>query len=164
MTITTTSAESTVPRVLRAIDSYIPTTLGFGNLGNLLVTNAVTLYQNHAYVWVPGTNALLKVDKTVDMSAYESGIWTGLLGTTYGAITMVGTGSNLTCVSRPTVWMQNDQGYPVTSSNVGQIARLTTGEHVGVNSSDLNTACIAGKIMAFDSRSNLVLVDFARKA
>jgi hypothetical protein len=132
--------------------------------GNFLVTSGVTLYQGHAYVWVPGTNALVKVAKATDMSSYESAIWVPGVGTVPLATTMVGTGTNKTAMIRPTVWMENDQGYPVTGLMVGMLARLTTGEHVGANHSDLSTACIAGKIMAFDAVTNRVLVDFARKA
>jgi hypothetical protein len=119
---------------------------------------------NHAYVWVPGTDTLLKVDKTVDMHTYQSGVWTNLINSVPGSSTLVGTGSNYTCMERPYIWMMNDQGYPVSAANVGQLCYLTTGEHVGTGSSDLNTACIAGEIVSFDSTRNIVLVNFNRKS
>ena len=164
MTITTTSVESTLPRISRAIGGYTPNDIGFINGGNLVVTSALTLYLNHAYAFVPGTGTIVKIDKTVDLSTYESGIWTGLITNPILSPTFVGDGTKTTALARPMIWLQNDQGYPVAAANVGQIAKFTTGEHVGVGSTDLNTAVIAGKIMAFDARNNTVLVDIARKA
>jgi hypothetical protein len=171
MAITTTSAESTTPLAFNGVAQETSTMIGDGYAtatsttpGNFLITNAVTLYLNHAYVWIAATAALLKVDKTVDMSTYKSGIWTGAGSAVPLATSVLGTGTNTAVMEQPRVWMKNDQGYPVAAANVGQLAYLTTGEHVGCNHSDLNTACVAGKILKFDGRTGLVLVDFAVKA
>jgi hypothetical protein len=168
MAITTTSVELTTPAALLTNADRPWKNFGYANGGTMLITSGLTLYLNHAYAWLPGAaSTIVKIDKTVDLSTYMTGIWTGDESLPISSTSFTGDGSTtFTSLSQGPIWIFNDQGYPVTSYAVGKLGYLTTGNHVGWQATvtDLGTAAIAGQIEAFDSVLNLVLVDFSKKA
>ena len=176
MAITTTSTESTATKTLQSIaDRPYPILGGTGayGLGSLVIQSGITLYLNHMYVFNPAylsnptvDGYVQKVDNTKNQSSFALGLWTGNITYPLGSLTMTGDGYLTTSLEQPVAWVYNDAGYPVDPSMIGKLAYATTGEHVGSQTTvtDLSTAPIAGVIEDFNSLTNQVLVNFAKKA